>query len=178
GRADRDVPGRRAGPGGRAAVGPGPGRRGRGPARRPHREVERRHVRRDRPGGSEPGARGDGEDRRPAGRERGDVASRGRAAPSDRGAAGDPGGAAGVKEQGSVLVVDDDPVTRLMLTGALERRGLQVTTAEDGARALEAVGAGRFDVVLCDVMMPEVDGYQVLERLKSDPDLRHIPVVM
>ena len=40
-----------------------------------------------------------------------------------------------MSEQGSVLVVDDDPVTRLMLTGSLERRGLQVTTAEDGAQA-------------------------------------------
>jgi class 3 adenylate cyclase len=84
-----------------------------------------------------------------------------------------------VNRQGSILVVDDDPVTRLMLTGALERRGLHVTTAEDGAKALDLVrGGASFDVILCDLMMPEVDGYQVLEQLKEDPGLRHIPVVM
>jgi adenylate cyclase len=83
-----------------------------------------------------------------------------------------------MNDQGSVLVVDDDPVTRLMLTGALERRGLRVTSAEDGAKAMDLVATGGFDVILCDVVMPEMDGYQVLEQLKADPALRHIPVVM
>jgi adenylate cyclase len=81
-------------------------------------------------------------------------------------------------DQGSVLVVDDDPVTRLMLTGSLERNGHQVTTAEDGSQALELVRAGEFDVILLDVVMPHMNGYQVLEQLKADPDLRHTPVVM
>jgi class 3 adenylate cyclase/CheY-like chemotaxis protein len=83
-----------------------------------------------------------------------------------------------MKEQASVLVVDDDPVTRLMLTGSLERNGHKVTTAEDGAQALDLVRSEGFDVVLLDVMMPALDGYGVLERLKGDPELRHIPVVM
>jgi adenylate cyclase len=83
-----------------------------------------------------------------------------------------------VRDPGSVLVVDDDPVSRLMLTGALERRGLHVTTAENGSRALELVQAKEFDVILLDVVMPEVDGYQVLEQLKADPNLRHASVIM
>jgi class 3 adenylate cyclase len=65
-----------------------------------------------------------------------------------------------------------------MLTGALERRGHRVTTAEDGSSALELVRAKGFDVVLLDVVMPEVDGYAVLEQLKADRDLRHTPVIM
>jgi adenylate cyclase len=80
--------------------------------------------------------------------------------------------------QSSVLVVDDDPVNRLMLSGSLERGGHQVTTAEDGSRALDLVRAKRFDVILLDVVMPGLDGYRVLEQLKADPDLRHIPVIM
>ncbi len=83
-----------------------------------------------------------------------------------------------MKYQGSVLVVDDDPVTRLMLTGSLERHGHQVTTAEDGSQALGLVRSKSFDVVLLDVLMPQMDGYGVLEQLKGDPNLRHIPVVM
>jgi class 3 adenylate cyclase len=65
-----------------------------------------------------------------------------------------------------------------MLTGSLERNGHKVTTAEDGAQALDLVRSEGFDVVLLDVMMPALDGYGVLERLKGDPELRHIPVVM
>jgi adenylate cyclase len=83
-----------------------------------------------------------------------------------------------MRAQSSVLVVDDDAVNRLMLSGSLERGGHQVTTAEDGSRALDLVRAGRFDVILLDVVMPGLDGYGVLEQLKADPELRHIPVIM
>ena len=78
----------------------------------------------------------------------------------------------------SVVVVDDDPVTRQMLSGTLGGRGHLVTTAEDGLRALDLVRSERFDVVLLDVLMPELNGYEVLEQMKADDDLRHIPVVM
>jgi class 3 adenylate cyclase len=83
-----------------------------------------------------------------------------------------------VQDHASVLVADDDPVTRLMLTGSLERHGHQVRTAENGVQALDLVRSEPFDVVLLDVLMPEMDGYGVLEELKADPALRHIPVVM
>jgi adenylate cyclase len=83
-----------------------------------------------------------------------------------------------MKDVASVLVVDDDPVTRLMLTGSLERHGHHVRAAEDGSVALDLLRMESFDVVLLDVLMPQIDGYGVLEQLKGDPDLRHIPVVM
>jgi adenylate cyclase len=81
-------------------------------------------------------------------------------------------------EHASVLVVDDDPVTRSLLSRSLEQEGHQVTTSVDGTRALDVIHAERVDVILLDVLMPGLDGYQVLERLKADPKLRHIPVVM
>jgi class 3 adenylate cyclase/ActR/RegA family two-component response regulator len=83
-----------------------------------------------------------------------------------------------VRERASVLVVDDDPVVRLMLSAALERDGHRVSAVEDGPAALAHLGAERVDVVLLDVVMPGMDGFTVLERIKGDVDLRHIPVVM
>jgi len=83
-----------------------------------------------------------------------------------------------VTDQASVLVVDDDPVTRSILSRTLEEKGHQVTTAEDGPQALELVRSEAVDVILLDVLMPKMDGYQMLERLKADPKLRHIPVIM
>jgi class 3 adenylate cyclase len=83
-----------------------------------------------------------------------------------------------VSEGASVLVVDDDPVTRQMLSGTLEERGHRVTTADDGRRGLDLVRSERFDVVLLDVLMPHLNGYDVLEHMKGDEELRHIPVVM
>lgn len=81
-------------------------------------------------------------------------------------------------EPASILVVDDDAVTRSMLTRSLEGEGHVVTTARDGGQALELLGVEAFDVVLLDVIMPDPDGYKVLERIKADPTLRHVPVVM
>jgi class 3 adenylate cyclase len=75
-------------------------------------------------------------------------------------------------------VVDDDPVIRSMLTASLEASGHEVTTAKDGSEALELVRAEGFDVILLDVLMPGMNGDQVLEHLKDDPKLRHVPVVM
>jgi adenylate cyclase len=77
-----------------------------------------------------------------------------------------------------ILVVDDDPVNRTMLTRLLEKEGHRVDTAGDGRRALEMLHADPFDVVLLDVLMPEMDGYEVLSRMKQDEPLRHLPVLM
>ena len=78
----------------------------------------------------------------------------------------------------SVLVVDDDPVNRMLLSKSLERDGHRVTTAEDGREAWERLQREPFDVVLLDVLMPELDGCQVLERIEGDTRLRHLPVIM
>ncbi|MEE8389524.1 MAG: hybrid sensor histidine kinase/response regulator [Anaerolineae bacterium] len=81
-------------------------------------------------------------------------------------------------DQGSVLVVDDNREIRAMLSHYLKRQGHSVTVAENGRQGLELVRAKEFDLVLLDIMMPEMNGYQMLEHLKADPVLRHIPVIM
>ena len=80
--------------------------------------------------------------------------------------------------RGSLLGIDDDPVVRSMLSRSLEEGGHQVVTAKDGTEGLDMARAEAFDVILLDVLMPGLDGYEVLERLKKDRTLRHIPVVM
>lgn len=80
-----------------------------------------------------------------------------------------------------VLVVDDNEMNRDMLTRRLDRHGYQTRVAENGRHAmemLEIVDGEKYDLVLLDIMMPEVNGYQVLERMKASPRLRHIPVIM
>lgn len=77
-----------------------------------------------------------------------------------------------------LLIVDDNKVNRLLLGHELERQGHRVTFAENGQQALELLHEKPFDLVMLDVIMPEMDGYAVLEQLTSDPHLRHIPVIM
>ncbi|MGH3443085.1 MAG: response regulator [Nitriliruptorales bacterium] len=78
----------------------------------------------------------------------------------------------------SVLVVDDEPGIRQMLDMALSVRGMTVTGASDGASGLAAARAKTPDVIICDVMMPGMDGFEVTRRLRSDPHLRDIPVIL
>ena len=77
-----------------------------------------------------------------------------------------------------VLVVDDEPDVLLLCRVNLEFEGYEVSTAPDGEAGLDACRELRPDVVLLDVMMPKMDGWQVLEAIKGDDDLAHIPVVM
>jgi class 3 adenylate cyclase len=79
----------------------------------------------------------------------------------------------------ALLVVDDDEANRYTLVNRLRREGYaNVTTARDGRQALELLESGDFDLVLLDIMMPGLNGYQVLEALKASARLRHVPVVM
>ena len=80
--------------------------------------------------------------------------------------------------QGAVLVVDDNEINRDLLRRQLKRQGHTTTCAENGRHALELMQAQSFDLVLLDIMMPEMNGYQVLEHLKADAVLRHIPVIV
>jgi signal transduction histidine kinase len=80
--------------------------------------------------------------------------------------------------KGRILVVDDEMLNRVLLSTNLEESGYVVETAEDGKQALEMLSAQPFDVVLLDLMMPRLDGYQVLAHLKSDDALRRIPVIV
>ena len=79
---------------------------------------------------------------------------------------------------GRLLVVDDNRVNRLLLGRALEQLGHSVTFAENGREALAALDKSPFDLVLLDIEMPEMNGYEVLEALGANPKLRDLPVVM
>jgi CheY-like chemotaxis protein/anti-sigma regulatory factor (Ser/Thr protein kinase) len=79
---------------------------------------------------------------------------------------------------GKVLVIDDDPTARDLMERFLTREGFQPVTAENGEEGLKQARASRPDVITLDVMMPKMDGWAVLQELKSDPELRTIPVIM
>ena len=79
---------------------------------------------------------------------------------------------------GRILVVDDTEANRDLLARRLRALGHEVVLAESGREALERVAAEPFDLVLLDIMMPEMDGYAVLERLAADPEGSRVPVVM
>ncbi|HMO57811.1 MAG TPA: alpha/beta fold hydrolase [Roseiflexaceae bacterium] len=80
--------------------------------------------------------------------------------------------------RGSLLVVDDNDNNRDMLSRRLERLGYQVATAVNGRVALELLHQASFDLILLDIMMPEMNGYEVLSALRADRTLRHIPVIV
>jgi class 3 adenylate cyclase len=81
-------------------------------------------------------------------------------------------------QSSSVLVVDDIEMNRDMLCALLEADGHKAAVAENGRLGLEMIKTEPFDLVLLDVMMPEMNGYQVLEQMKSDHALRDIPVIV
>jgi DNA-binding response OmpR family regulator len=79
---------------------------------------------------------------------------------------------------GHILVVDDHRTTRLKLCLGLKQQGHTVGEAENGMQALEKLRDEKFDLVLLDILMPEMDGYQVLERIKENILLRDVPVIV
>ena len=81
-------------------------------------------------------------------------------------------------EKGELLVVDDNRVNRLLVGRTLEQFGHRVAFAENGRVALEILRSRPPDLVLLDIEMPEMNGYQTLEALQADPKLRDIPIVM
>jgi adenylate cyclase len=85
---------------------------------------------------------------------------------------------ASISAAGTILIADDNRVNRLLLARGLEGEGHTVAFAEHGAVALDLLRGQRFDLMLLDVLMPELDGYGVLEELQHDPHLRDIPVIV
>lgn len=79
---------------------------------------------------------------------------------------------------GSILIVDDQEGNRTLLSRRLRKQGHQVSLAGDGRHALERLRSRRFDLVLLDIVMPEIDGVEVLRQVKADPVLQNIPVLM
>lgn len=77
-----------------------------------------------------------------------------------------------------LLVVDDNELNRDLLSRRLIQQGHKVSMATNGREALEKMRTQLFDLILLDIMMPEMDGYQVLEAMKADEQLRHVPVIV
>jgi two-component system cell cycle response regulator len=77
-----------------------------------------------------------------------------------------------------VLIVDDIPTNVRLLEARLTAEYFEVTTASSGREALSVMAVGNVDIILLDVMMPEMDGFEVCRRIKADPAIAHVPVVM
>ena len=77
-----------------------------------------------------------------------------------------------------ILLVDDDPVIRKLLSGILEHEGYEVAMAPDGMEAMVQIRKDRPHVVILDVIMPEVNGYDVCRSIKFDPQLKNIPIIL
>ena len=77
----------------------------------------------------------------------------------------------------TVMIADDSPVIRAVVRAGLEAEGYEVLETEDGTAALEQCQRRPPDAILLDIIMPGLDGYEVLAQLKADPELSHIPVV-
>ena len=80
-------------------------------------------------------------------------------------------------EQGYILVVDDQNLNRMTLSHVLQQQGHKCAMAEDGPQALDMLRAERFDLVLLDIMMPGIDGYETCRQLKADPATREVAVI-
>lgn len=78
----------------------------------------------------------------------------------------------------SILIVEDTADLRELLAYRIEHLGYQVTPAENGRQALELLQNQKFDLMLLDIMMPEMNGYQVLEHIRDDPNFKNLPVIV
>ena len=77
-----------------------------------------------------------------------------------------------------ILIVDDEEVIRKFLKINLIKWGYEVLEAADGVQALEQLGKDHFDLLICDIMMPKKDGWQVLKEVKTNPKTMHIPAIV
>ena len=77
-----------------------------------------------------------------------------------------------------ILVLEDDQYTRDIYHDVLTEAGFEVTTAVDGEEGLVKIKEGGYNLILLDMMMPKVNGLEVLEKLKADPETKKIPIVM
>ena len=77
-----------------------------------------------------------------------------------------------------ILIVDDEEVIRKFLRIHLSKLGYEVKEAADGAEALKQLGKDDFDLLICDILMPNKDGWQVLKEMRSDPKTKDIPVIV
>ena len=83
-----------------------------------------------------------------------------------------------MNEPSQVLVVDDDELSRLEIARIVEQQGHDVSEASNGTQALEMLRAGKSNLVLLDLLMPGIDGFEVLRQMKADSTLSSIPVIV
>lgn len=76
-----------------------------------------------------------------------------------------------------ILIVDDEPDVVMLIERTLKSEGFHVVCAYDGIGALDLVASEKPDLILLDIMMPMMSGYEVCEQIKADPETQHIPVV-
>lgn len=95
--------------------------------------------------------------------------------PAEAAASGD---TAAMVANSKVLVVDDNDQNLELLVAYLDAEPYQVTTATDGVEALDRIQADKPDMILLDIMMPKMSGFEVCRKLKSDPETRDIPIIM
>ena len=81
-------------------------------------------------------------------------------------------------ETGSILIVEDDPINRILLSTCLHEEGHTIRTAENGRQALDMLHSEHFDLMLLDLLMPEMDGFEVLKWIKARPELRNLSVIV
>lgn len=77
-----------------------------------------------------------------------------------------------------ILVVDDEEIIRKFVKIHLNKLGYEVTEAEDGQKALEKIEDQKFDLIICDVMMPNKSGWEVVKEVKSNPNVSEIPIIL
>jgi len=77
-----------------------------------------------------------------------------------------------------ILIVDDEEVIRKFLKIHLNKQGYEVTEAEDGQKAIDQIGERKFDLIICDVMMPNKNGWEVVKEVKSNRELNGTPIIL
>jgi DNA-binding response OmpR family regulator len=83
-----------------------------------------------------------------------------------------------MSDKAKILLVEDDPMVVKMYQRKLTLEGFDLTLAYNGEEGLEALAKGRPDIILLDVMMPKMNGFEMLKIIKADPGLKDIPVVI
>lgn len=82
------------------------------------------------------------------------------------------------KSEQHILVIEDNEMNRELLARRLEKEGYRVTRADDGYLGLGMLDVKQFDLVMLDLLMPKIDGFEVLQKMQASPEWKHIPVIV
>ncbi|MCK5119045.1 MAG: response regulator [Candidatus Latescibacteria bacterium] len=82
------------------------------------------------------------------------------------------------RRPGHILIVDDDPTLLDMVRTFLTDEGYKTATCKNGTEALERIASGGLDLVILDLKLPDVDGYEICKKIRRDPDTEHLPIIM